>query len=86
MKEMEQIKQQPVEATSREIIMDAPREVITPANNDILMAKMAQINTQLAKVSLETNDEIRNLKKIIKENEQKIENLQKSNARINGLL
>lgn len=66
--------------------MDAPREVITPANNDILMAKMAQINTQLAKVSLETNDEIRNLKKIIKENEQKIENLQKSNARINGLL
>ena len=86
MKEMEQLKQQPVETTSREVVMDAPREVVAPANNDALMAKLAQINTQLAKVSLESNDEVRNLRKIVKENEQKIDDLQKSNARINGQL
>ncbi|OUM59362.1 hypothetical protein PIROE2DRAFT_15111, partial [Piromyces sp. E2] len=87
MKEMEQLKQQPVvESTSREIVMDAPRSVVAPANNDALMAKMAQINTQLAKVSLESNDEACNLRRTIKEKDQKIEKLQKSNARINGQL
>jgi len=65
-----------VEVIPRNVV-EVPKQtpVIASDNNDVLKAKMAQINTQLAKLTLDSNEEVRSLLNDNKEKTMEIEKL-----------
>jgi len=73
-----------VDITPREVVeASKPVQVVVVDSNDALKSKMAQINTQLAKLTLDSNEEVRSLVQNNKEKQSEIEKLRNKLGQIN---